>query len=164
MEKSRLVLEHGEVQHVVAVRVRVEKLPRVLPLPLHRAHLAPPTRLVPLVIGAASTSFCIGCLGLPSQGLLLQAHLAIAEVVGGGVGHVLNAAFLQPFGHDIEAVEDLLVVAFLKRVKLAVVGATVGVNLGLAVRFEDAAHGPFAVDEAAILDHQKLRSAAARAP
>ena len=99
-------------------------------------------------------------LGLPSHGLLLQAHFTIAEVIRGRIGHVLNGAFLQFLCHDVQAVEDLLVIALLECVKLAIVRPSIRVDLGVAIGLEDAAHGPLTVDEAAVLDHQKLRSSA----
>ena len=96
-------------------------------------------------------------------GFLHKSHLSLAEVVTCRVGHVLYGVLVKLLCHDVKLQPHLAVVALLESVQLTIVGAPISVDLGLFVGSEHAAHGPLAVDEAAVLDDEVLGSAAAGA-
>lgn len=52
--------------------------------------------------------------------------------------------------HDVQREPNVSVVTFLEGVELAIVGATIRVNLRVLVAIQDPTHGPLAIHEAAI--------------
>ena len=64
--------------------------------------------------------------------------------------------------HDIECMPNTLVVTLLEGIQLAVVGASICIDLRLLVPLQDTSHGPLTVDEATVPDLKRLAAHAAR--
>lgn len=74
------------------------------------------------------------------------------------------AAWIQFFHHDVQRQPDFIVVAFLERIELAIVGPAFSVDLGVFVVLKSASHGPLTVHKPAVAYLEKLRSATTRTP
>lgn len=75
----------------------------------------------------------------------------LAIVLVASAGQVFPIIFLVKFlSDDVEVVPDVSVVDLLEGVELAVVGATISVDLRIRILLESSSHHPLAVHEAAI--------------
>ena len=76
----------------------------------------------------------------------------------------LPAACVQRFHHNVKGKPNVSVIALFEGVELAIVSATIRIDLGLFIPIQDPSHGPLTINETGIADLQVDVTLTARAP